>query len=579
MGNTTMDTSPLCITVGITGHRDIPDEDIAILRAVIEVGLLELQANFKDTPLLILSGLAEGADRLVVEVAYEMGIAFAAILPLPKNDYAKDFTEPSSKQAFYTWLDRAVWIETLTQNSSEGLISYQRDQCYEQLGFYLAKNSQLLIALWDGDIQEKTGGTSQVVRYCLEGLTHAKQHKSATFELPGYRPVIHILTRRLSQFHAISLQDLGKQKWLWPVVSAGDEEWLQHRWRKTLNHIGLYNLDMREFVVNNHASIQSSLTYLLGDLACFDELDTKARRIASDFAVSDAMSSHAQVLRRRNFLCLVFLALIAVISQQCYGYFLKWHLLVGSLGLAMFSYLLYHRAQKQRLEIKYLDYRALAEGLRVQFFWYVSGISESVSDYFLKDQRDELEWIRQAIFTTELPNSNTNFRKPTKWLLQRWIRDQRIYFIGDQQSGRKGKARIDATKEAQLIHWMRISFFAGLILMLSTAVAYELYFETLPLDWKGLLLNGFLASSGAMLCVVPAIKLYLDTMAYDEHAKRYLRMGQYYAQCEKQLKTLSESDSAEAVEKLLFNIGKQALIENGDWLLLHRQRPVKVPVM
>ncbi len=275
----------------------------------------------------------------------------------------------------------------------------------------------------------------------------------------------------------------------------------------------------------------------------------------------------------------MFLALIAVISQQCYGYFLKWHLLIGSLGLAMFSYLLYHRAQKQRLEIKYLDYRALAEGLRVQFFWYVSGISESVSDYFLKDQRDELEWIRQAIFTTELPNSNTNFRKPTKWLLQRWIRDQRIYFIGDQQSGRKGKARIDATKEAQLIHWMRISFFAGLILMLSTAVAYELYFETLPLDWKGLLLNGFLASSGAMLCVVPAIKLYLDTMAYDEHAKRYLRMGQYYAQCEKQLKTLSESDSAEAVEKLLFNIGKQALIENGDWLLLHRQRPVKVPVM
>jgi hypothetical protein len=67
-------------------------------------------------------------------------------------------------------------------------------------------------------------------------------------------------------------------------------------------------------------------------------------------------------------------------------------------------------------------------------------------------------------------------------------------------------------------------------------------------------------------------------MAFDEHAKRYLRMGQYYGLYEKQLENMDESPSSE-IDQLFIDIGKQALIETGDWLLLHRQRPVKVPVM
>ena len=47
-----MRKSPICpapfyLTIGITGHRDIPPEDVAVLKPVIKSRLLELQFTFR----------------------------------------------------------------------------------------------------------------------------------------------------------------------------------------------------------------------------------------------------------------------------------------------------------------------------------------------------------------------------------------------------------------------------------------------------------------------------------------------------------------------------------------------------
>ena len=572
------DLQSFYLTIGITGHRDIPTEDEALLKPIIKSRLLHFQTTYKETPLLVLSGLAEGADRLVVEVADEMGIAFAAILPLPKDDYATDFNEPGSKQDFYKWLDKAAWFETLTQTTTEGNVSYSRNACYEQLGFYLTNNSHLLLALWDGDKQEKTGGTSQVVRYFLQGVSGKSEDKTTALNLPSYRPVEHILTRRLSQPNAIGNEQIGAVETRWPQVTFNDDAWLEKRWSLSLLSLGTFNHDMQQFGQTNPEAVLTSRQYLLGDDTVYSTLDTKAQRIADLFAISDAMSSFAQSHRHKNFVALVIFALSAVVSQQSYGFFLQWYLLVGSLSLGGLSFWLYQQSQRQRLEEKYLDFRALAEGLRVQFFWHIAGVNLSAADFFLREQRDELEWIRHAITATELQSPKETHKKAHCWIIERWVRDQRIYFIGDHFKGRLGKARIDARAEKKLTRQMKLCFFTGLGLMLISAIGYEWIYPELSMEWKSLLLNGLLATSGAILCMVPSIKIYLDTMAFDEHAKRYLRMGQYYGLCEKQLERLDEAHAVE-IDQLFIDIGKQALIETGDWLLLHRQRPVKVPVM
>ncbi len=50
-----------------------------------------------------------------------------------------------------------------------------------------------------------------------------------------------------------------------------------------------------------------------------------------------------------------------------------------------------------------LDARALAEGLRVQFYWAAVGTGESVPANYLERQHTELDWLRNAIRSLAAP--------------------------------------------------------------------------------------------------------------------------------------------------------------------------------
>ena len=45
---------------------------------------------------------------------------------------------------------------------------------------------------------------------------------------------------------------------------------------------------------------------------------------------------------------------------------------------------------------------ALAEGLRIQIFWRLAGISDAAADHYLRKQRSELDWIRRAMRAHDL---------------------------------------------------------------------------------------------------------------------------------------------------------------------------------
>ena len=83
------------LVIGVTGHRDLVDGEIPGVRARIEALFSLLKNNFPDLPLLVLTGLAEGADRLVVEVAAEFDSGIVNVLPMPKSLYELDFRDES----------------------------------------------------------------------------------------------------------------------------------------------------------------------------------------------------------------------------------------------------------------------------------------------------------------------------------------------------------------------------------------------------------------------------------------------------------------------------------------------------
>jgi hypothetical protein len=528
---------------------------------------------------LLLSGLAEGADRLVVRVAHEMGIDFAAILPFSESAYIEDFDTESSKTEFADWMSRAAWVHTLPDLKSPSTGLTDCEMGYLQLGHYLATYSHAILALWDGDLLEKCGGTSQVVRLVLKGQRHDDPLPVKTL-VSLERPVFHFVTRRLSRLNAPMAANVGTVNTLWPIESEQtDAGWIRQTWNDTIERLGQFNQDAERLKAHEPVAVSRCRNYLLGTDKGLDDLDVTGKVIATLFAVNDALSMKAQGHRRVTFIGVILLALVAVIALQAYGFFPSWLLLVVIFLFGSGSYALFMRGERHRLEETYLEYRALAEGLRVQFFWHVAGIHKNVADDFLRDQRDDLEWLRLVLQYTVMRRSGNPNPLPPSWVMERWLTDQRRYFIGDANSLKKGQAVAEEIKSKQLTKWMKVSFFTGLAFFAFGAVIQENLLVFMQPEWKNNLVSPLLVSASFFMCIVPAIKVYSETMAFEEHARRYWRMGRYYQGCERRLSDYLEGDNISLLKRILVEAGQQAVIENCDWLLLHRQRPVRVPVI
>lgn len=158
--------------VGVTGHRTerIVDADAwAIFAAASEV-LRRVQAaalqeaGTEGCRLRLLSSLAEGSDRMVARAALELGYELEAPLPLPPDDFERDFATQVSRDDFRSLLERAATAFVVERDgSSRAPESDAREAAYERAGRYVNAQSDLLIAIWDGKAARGRGGTGQVV--------------------------------------------------------------------------------------------------------------------------------------------------------------------------------------------------------------------------------------------------------------------------------------------------------------------------------------------------------------------------------------------------------------------------------
>src|SRR5438876_1031333 len=91
----------LPLVIGVTGHRDLRDEDVLELERLVATILTRMRSDYlggdEETPVIVLSALAEGADRLVARVALAHGAWLVAPLPIPLEEYRRDF-EPGIKR-------------------------------------------------------------------------------------------------------------------------------------------------------------------------------------------------------------------------------------------------------------------------------------------------------------------------------------------------------------------------------------------------------------------------------------------------------------------------------------------------
>jgi hypothetical protein len=148
---------PATLAIGFTGHRKLPDE--ARCREAIRRVLLEWRAK---TPGVIygVTSAAAGGDLLFAETCLELNLPIRIFLPVPKEKFREDFDELSWERAESVFT-KALSVEVT--GAGEKLT-----ERYYECGIETVQQSQLLLALWDGEPSQGLGGTADMVHFARE---------------------------------------------------------------------------------------------------------------------------------------------------------------------------------------------------------------------------------------------------------------------------------------------------------------------------------------------------------------------------------------------------------------------------
>jgi hypothetical protein len=144
------------LRIAVTGHRILGD--LERIGRGVERAIDLILRSYPHRRIVVLSQLAEGADRLLAEaVLRRRGAALSVLLPMPREAYVEDFESPASRIHFEALMDRASRVREL-----KGFAS--RVRSYSEAGEAMVRRCDVLLALWDGKEPQGAGGTGEVVQ-------------------------------------------------------------------------------------------------------------------------------------------------------------------------------------------------------------------------------------------------------------------------------------------------------------------------------------------------------------------------------------------------------------------------------
>lgn len=185
----------LSLVFGVSGHRDLVANDVPELRRQLARVFSAFRAAYPHTPFQLLTPLAEGADRLAAEVALASGIDLLVPLPMEQAEYERDFATAKSLAEFRALLAMAKSRWEIPMAGKAGTES--RTRRYAEVGELIARESHILILLWDGEENRKVGGTSWV-RKRREHWVRERTDAGPDLKAFAYGPTIQVVTPRVS---------------------------------------------------------------------------------------------------------------------------------------------------------------------------------------------------------------------------------------------------------------------------------------------------------------------------------------------------------------------------------------------
>ena len=511
------------LLVGVTGHIDLREADRdALLQAVIGE-LKRLRETYRHTPLKMLNSLAAGADLLCADVAEALGIPLIAALPMETAEYEKDFS-PQELEHFRHHLSRAESV--FVAPGAEAETGERRDFAYRQAGIYVVEHAHLLLALWDGkENPSARAGTAATVEFALKGNWEPEQ--GIPVSSAGNTAVIHILTPR---------RDM-------PAEGAGETRRIadEEMWDTLMARTEEFNILAAEIPEAEEHMLPES-----------DESDAVLQQLEALYNAADKLSLQFARQFRKALAMLALAGTVLTFAFLLYdeGSMVPMILVCGA--ALLYAFYCYRQTTKSECHRKYIEYRALAETLRVQMYLRYAGSRLEVQRLMNWSQQQETAWILCTICALNGAPQPEKKRD----ILNCWVEEQRNYHC---QAGKKTAGQLEKNDRVLGIA-MKIS-----ILTYVVTLIYEFLFGGLGLrplvslrdpEQGRTLIKIVLGtlSAGTLFMANYYGKMSLRRVTTD-HAK----MAKFYEKAADQLTRCGQN------EHILEALAREELAENGNW--------------
>lgn len=560
------------LVIGVTGHRDLAAEEIPRIRRRVKKLFEDLQERYPQRRLRILSPLAEGADRLAVEVSLDMDIDIEVLLPMPRRIYYEDFTSEDAIMEFNRLFRRATSVlelplarmNTLEDISKPGPA---RELQYAQMGVFLSAHCHILLALWDGKTSGQLGGTAQVVRFHHHDIMPGYSNRTVAAQqmlIDDESDLIYHIVCSRDKADGAPAQGYEPLECWWFTNDRHKPRTrdLPDQHKLVFSRGGEFSADATRF---RDRIATESWPLMDGDSSA--GLPAGLEDINHLFCIADWLAIHYQQLTMRVLQATHVLAFLMgfmfvlfsdLRTQEIY--------LLGFLAFFILAAALQRTAQEKGWHRKYLDYRALAEGLRVQFYMAAAGItsdneSKFTHDNFLQTQDPELGWIRNVM---RVAGTRCDaMRQVTEDGLNFTIRE----WIGDEQSGqlgyyqRKAGQWFSRNRNTERMSLLSLAVSALVVVMILVAG------DTLGDAW----VDPLFVIMGLILLAYGVRQAYAQSIAEKELIKQYEFMNRVFENSERRLES-AESD--EERRQIIRALGGSCLDEHAEWILMHRDRSI-----
>ena len=559
------------LTIGVTGHRDLLADEIPALKKIVREFFLQLMDSFPGLDLQLITPLAEGSDRLVADVAQELDIELIVPLPMLQAEYEKDFSSAAAVSSFRESLGhaRVISLRTLPEVAGQVVTHEDRDRQYAQLGIFISNHSQVLLALWDGKPSTAIGGTASVVNYHLTAVMpgYAVAEESPNLLADNENDLAYHITCSRDRSDGQPRDDLQPLQASWITAHYGLESGQQIPldYQVMLHRLEDFGRDQAKY----QAEIDQEGVDLLADAPGL-KYPAGSEVISERHRVADWLAIHFQKRISFGLIGIHMIAVMIGVIFIVYSEFDGLDFLVNFFLLAFLAgFIIFKIGESRQWHRKHLDYRALAEGLRVQFYWSLAGVidvrsAEFAYDNFLQKQDVDLGWIRHVMRNVSLSRSRDQAPSPewVDWVVEQWV--------GNVEEG-SGQLSYYQRKELEKAKRFKRTTNLGLVAL-----------------WVGILIAVMLAVAGSdissfqrrillvLMGIFPLIAGIRDAYSHKKAEKELIKQYRFmWGILANARRLLDSTDDIQFRRRVLRALGNAALEEDAEWILMHRERPLE----